>query len=137
MIKQLIAQLIELLDVFLINYTKRNLFMKFICFLMVSGLLTSCSLSPNNDTKYSNNIRIIKEVPTQNTYSRTYNTKIEQVGYNSSIIKPELEQNNKEKKHNTNTYGNKVKHRVTNKLKNTTDNILDTTIDRGIDSLFR
>jgi len=101
--------------------------MKFICFLMVSGLLTSCSLSPNNDTKYSNNIRIIKEVPTQNTYSRTYNTKIEQVGYNSSIIKPELEQNNKEKKHNTNTYGNKVKHRVTNKLKNTTDNILDTT----------
>jgi len=112
--------------------------MKFILFLSIFALITACSVAPSQNTHQSNNIRIIKEQPKQYKYHKKYNSKIEQVEYNSSIITPEIEPNgNKEKKNRKRTHGDSVKNRVTHTIESKTNSVINGTIDKGVDTLLR
>lgn len=122
--------------------------MRDIIFICVIVLLSACSMVPNQNTQHSTSIRIIKEQPKRYEYERKYNTKIEQVNYNSSIIEPEINKNSQTVRIKNKTYNNKLPKRITGKVSSTVSsktnqveskagNIMNKTIDRGIDSLFR
>lgn len=127
--------------------------MKYSVLVSVMILLSACSMMPNQKKQHSNSIRIIKEEPVKYTSSPKYNTKIEQVAYNSSIIRPEVDPNygkrKTPKKHqaytnkSTNNVTKKVTHKVTSKVQKRTNQTknkvlrtVDHAIDHSIDSLF-
>ena len=123
--------------------------MKSILVLSIMGVLTACSMAPNQTAQRSNSIRIIKEQPKHYEYHRKYNSKIEQVDYNSSIITPEVEpEHRREVKSHKRSYGNKITNRVTHKItskvssktnqvESKASSIVNSNIDRGLNSLFR
>ena len=116
--------------------------MKFVLFLSVLVLVTACSMAPNQNRHQSNsnpnNIRIIKEQPKQYEYHKKYNSKIEQVEYNSSIITPEIESNgNKERKNTKKVDAERVKNRVSHTIESKTNSAVNGTIDKGVDTLLR
>lgn len=118
----------------------------------ISGLVifSACSMMSNQKEKHPNSIRVIKEEQVKYQSYREYNSKIEQVDYNSSIIAPEIDPNytkvrvvkprRKTKNHNNTTkiptkvssHVHKQKKKVTKKV----EHRVTRRIEKSIDSLF-
>lgn len=128
--------------------------MQYIVWIVGLVVLSACSMRPSQKEQRSNTIRIIKEEPIKYTSQQKYNTKIENVDYNSSIIAPEIDpnytkrkvrkpRNNVESRGTTTKSTSKVtahvekqKKKVTKKITKKVESKVTRSIENSIDSLF-